>query len=576
MNRLTLICIAILVTACDMGPRRGVVKESIDAEMKQATENRKAATPEAVQQALLPPLATGAPTKPREQRFDLNVANAPAGQVFMAIVSGTRYSMVVHPEVTGAVSVNLKDVTVGEALEALRELYGYEYKVQGNRIFIHPISMQSRVFQVNYLTSLRQGRSNTRVASGSIVGTTTQPAAATPGQPQPVTPGTTSTPTLDGSLVSTSSRSDFWGDLEAAIKAIIGGGQGGRSVVISPQAGLLVVRAMPRELREVEDFLRASRITVERQVMLEAKILEVRLSEGAQAGINWAAFNKHGDHGFSVGADPTRFNVPGSTLPGVRAGSIATTTDSTTGVVTASTLGQVLARPFGGGILGLAFQTGSFAALLSFLETQGSVQVLSSPRIATLNNQKAVLKVGTDEFFVTNVTTTSSTSGTTTTTSPTITVQPFFSGIALDVTPQIDEDGNIILHVRPSVSTITEKTKNIDLGTLGTFTLPLASSAINESDTIVRVGDGNVVAIGGLMQQTQTDGSSKVPGIGEIASGLGGIFKHGEKSLTKRELVVLIKPTVIHSDKQWQEDVDRTRQRFQGMVPPEPARPPAQ
>lgn len=564
MNRLILICIALLLTACDMGPRRGIVKESIDAEMKQAAENRKAAPPDAVQQALMSPLGTAAPGKPREQRFDLNVSNAPANQVFMAIVSGTRYSMIVHPEVTGAVSVNLKDVTIGEALDALRELYGYEYKLQGNRIFIHPVSMQSRVFQVNYLTSLRQGRSNTRVTSGSITTANpagTNPAAAAGSQPLPT--GASSTQSLDGSMVTTSNRSDFWSELETAIKAIIGGGQGGRSVVISPQAGLLVVRAMPGELRDVENFLRASRVTVERQVMLEAKILEVQLSEGAQAGINWAAFNKHGDHGFSVGADPERFNVPGSSLPGVRPGSIATTAGA------AATLGQVLARPFGG-ILGLAFQTGSFAALLSFLDTQGSVQVLSSPRIATINNQKAVLKVGTDEFFVTNVTTTSSTTGSSTTTSPSITVQPFFSGIALDVTPQIDEDGNIILHVRPSVSSVTEKTKNLDLGTLGTFTLPLASSAINESDTIVRVRDGNVVAIGGLMQQTQNDGTSKVPGVGDVASGLGGLFRHGNKSLTKRELVVLIKPTVIHSDKQWQEDLERTRDRFQGMVPPEP------
>lgn len=571
MNRLILICAATLLTACDMGPRRGVVKESIDAEMKQAAENRKAAPPDAVQQALMPPLGAVAPGKPREQRFDLNVSNAPASQVFMAIVSGTRYSMVVHPEVSGTVSVNLKDVTIGEALDALRELYGYEYRLQGNRIFIHPVSMQSRVFQVNYLTSLRLGRSNTRVSSGSIVNTTGSTASSSGtsgGASQGAQSGTPSTQALDGSLVTTSNRSDFWGEIEGAIKAIIGGGEGGRSVVISPQAGLLVVRAMPRELRDVENFLRASRVTVERQVMLEAKILEVQLSEGAQAGINWAGFNKHGDHGFSVGADPNRFNVPGSSLPGVRSGSIATSTDATTGVVTASTLGQVLARPFGG-ILGLAFQTGSFAALLSFLETQGSVQVLSSPRIATINNQKAVLKVGTDEFFVTNVTTTSSTSGSTTTTSPSITVQPFFSGIALDVTPQIDEDGNIILHVRPSVSSITEKTKNIDLGTLGTFTLPLASSAINESDTIVRVSDGNVVAIGGLMQQTQNDGTSKVPGIGDVP-GVGSFFKHGNKTLTKRELVVLIKPTVIHSDKQWQDDLDRTRERFQGMVPPEP------
>src|SRR4029079_6280180 len=91
-----------------------------------------------------------------------------------------------------------------------------------------------------------------------------------------------------------------------------------------------------------------------------------------------------------------------------------------------------------GGVFGLAMPTSNFAALLTFLETQGAVNVLSSPRVATINNQKAVLKVGTDDFFVTNISTTSTTSGTSTTISPTITVQPFFSGVALDITPQID------------------------------------------------------------------------------------------------------------------------------------------
>ncbi len=144
------------------------------------------------------------------------------------------------------------------------------------------------------------------------------------------------------------------------------------------------------------------------------------------------------------------------------------------------------------------------------------MQVLSSPRIATLNNQKAVLKVGTDEFFITNVSTSTSSTGTTSTTSPSITVQPFFSGIALDVTPQIDENANIILHVHPSVSVVSEKPKVVNLGTLGTFTLPLASSNVNETDSIVRVQDGNIVAIGGLMKQEQTDGKSQVPVAGDV------------------------------------------------------------
>jgi MSHA biogenesis protein MshL len=223
-------------------------------------------------------------------------------------------------------------------------------------------------------------------------------------------------------------------------------------------------------------------------------------------------------------------------------------------------------------LYGLALQTQNFAALLTFLETQGGVNVLSSPRVATINNQKAVLKVGTDDFFVTNVSTTSSTSGTSTTVTPTITVAPFFSGIALDVTPQIDDNSSIILHIHPSVSNVVEKNKIIDLGTLGVFTLPLASSEVNETDTIVRVTDGNIVAIGGLMRQKSSSERSQVPGLGN-APGIGNLFRQRDTTSTKSELVILLKPTIIHSDRNWQEDLVQTRERIRAMsAPPEAKR----
>jgi MSHA biogenesis protein MshL len=209
----------------------------------------------------------------------------------------------------------------------------------------------------------------------------------------------------------------------------------------------------------------------------------------------------------------------------------------------------------------LAFQTSNFATLFNFLETQGALQVLSSPRIATLNNQKAVLKVGTDEFFVTSVTSNTTTSGTSTTQSPTITVSPFFSGIALDVTPQIDENNQIILHVHPSVSNVVEKTKTLDLGTAGNFRLPLASSSISESDAIVRVTDGNIVAIGGLMRQSNTDDRSQVPGLGDVPV-VGNLFKNTSRTTTKSELVILIKPTVILGDSSWKQDISNARERI--------------
>ena len=219
-------------------------------------------------------------------------------------------------------------------------------------------------------------------------------------------------------------------------------------------------------------------------------------------------------------------------------------------------------------VFGLAFQTSNFAALLNFLESQGTVHVLSSPRIATLNNQKAVIKVGTDEFFVTNVSTTTTTSGIGNTVSPTITVQPFFSGIALDVTPQISDDDQITLHIHPSVSLVTDKTKTLNLGTLGIITLPLASSNINESDTIVRVQDGTIAAIGGLMKQSQAAGNSGLPGTTDSPI-LGNIFGSRNRQLNKSELVILLKTTIIKGDVEWQQQAQELNERMQNLRRPD-------
>ncbi|MGE0355593.1 MAG: pilus (MSHA type) biogenesis protein MshL [Burkholderiales bacterium] len=542
-----------------------VGKELADA----AASRRKALESEAARTALLPPLVPAAPAPPPgppEQRFDLHVNNAPASEVFMSIVTGTRYSMLVHADVAGAVTVNLKDVTVHDVLETLRELYGYEYTVQGSRIMIQPIALRSRLFHVNYLAGRRRGQTDVRVSSGSISTSTTGQATGPGGTP--AIPGvggtgaTTTTSSIESSRVATTSDNDFWAELTSALRTIVGT-EGGRSVVVSPQSGVVVVRAFPRELRAVEDFLKATQLVVERQVMLEAKIIEVQLKDDFQSGINWSYFNNEGQHRGSVGADTRDIPLQGGTI-----GSLASI---------GGTLGAGLAGAAGrtaSGIFGLALQTKNFTALLQFLEGQGNVQVLSSPRIATLNNQKAVLKVGTDEFFITNVSTTTSATGTSTTTSPTITVQPFFSGIALDVTPQIDENANIILHIHPSVSAVSEKPKVVNLGSLGSFTLPLASSNVNETDSIVRVQDGNIVAIGGLMKQEQTDGRTQVPLAGDVPVA-GALFGQKSRSFLKREIVILIKPTVIEGGRGWQQDLVDTQERVQRLDPrPAPSRQP--
>ncbi|MEC4723002.1 pilus (MSHA type) biogenesis protein MshL [Noviherbaspirillum sp. CPCC 100848] len=489
----------------------------------------------------------------------------------MGIVSGTPYSMLVHPDVSGTISVNLKDVTVFEALDAVRELYGYDYKVEGNRIYVKPITMQTRVFQVNYLTGSRRGTSDIRVNSGSVSDNT--PSAGTANNagnqgagsiPQPGSG--TLTQALNSSKISTTSTSDFWSELRASLEAIVGNGEG-RSVVVSPQSGIVVVRARWDEMRNVASYLKAAQLSIDRQVILEAKILEVELNDDYQAGINWASFaslNASSNSRASLG-----IVSPGASLsPRPRDGSTSAALIGGNSNAVSAVPGLNLAAPAAaaGSLFGLAFQTSNFAALISFLETQGNVHVLSSPRIATMNNQKAVLKVGRDEFFVTNVSTTTTAVGTSSSTSPTVTVQPFFSGVALDVTPQIDESGNIMLHIHPSVSNVTTVDKPLNLGAAGNFTLPLASSTVSETDSVVRGQDGQIVAIGGLMRQASVSDRSQLPGAGNVP-GVGALFRNTRQTMQKRELVILLKPTIVHSSATWAQDVSESQQRVQSLRP---------
>ena len=290
--------------------RPGVVRDSIQSEMRQALDARPAPAPAPanLDMSLLPPLQMDAPRPSRvaDGRFDLSVQNAPASQVFQGIVSGTPYSMLIGPEVTGNITITLRNVTVREALDAIRELYGYEYRVQGNRISIQSNTLQTRVFQINYLAGRRQGSTDTRLTATSItssgttgtntgtaIGTTT--GTSTTGTGAPGTPAGAGTVVggAGGARISTTIDADFWREVNTALTTIVGSAEG-RSVVISPGSGVIVVRGFPTDMRNVETYLKATQLAVERQVMLEAKIIEVELCEGYQAGVNWAAFRGEG------------------------------------------------------------------------------------------------------------------------------------------------------------------------------------------------------------------------------------------------------------------------------------------
>ena len=568
------------LAGCNAPAPKHTTFDAITAELKAESPKRAlkpSAQNDAVADALLPPVSAMSTRLPKarpalEERFNVAFNNVPVAQFYNSIVEGTRYNMLVHPEVSGTITANLKDVTMLEALDAIREMYGYDYKVEGTRISIKPLTMQTRVFQVNYLVGNRKGSSNLKVTSTSV---------STSGNNQNQNQNNQNnnnnnqngggsnngSGTVESSSIATTSNSEFWVELKAALEAIIGTTEGGRTVVISPQSGVVVVRGMPDDLRNVDAYLKASQLSVNRQVILEAKILEVELNDSFQMGINWAAFSNFRDGSRRIS---TGFLQPGSALRGLPGDGSVPPVLTSGGVPQISAIaGTALAAAdaAAGSLFGLAFQTNNFATLISFLESQGTVHVLSSPRIATMNNQKAVLKIGTDEFYVTGVTNTTNTNlaGTNTTT-PSVTLQPFFSGVVLDVTPQIDEKGNILLHVHPSVSQVSTINKGINLGSAGSLTLPLAASSTSEMDSMVRGQDGRVVAIGGLMRQSSTADQSGVPGASSVPV-LGALLTNKARVNQKRELVVLIKPTIVDGNNAFGQDMFDSSNRIQQLDP---------
>ena len=573
---------ALLLSGCQAGSRHDTY-DAIGKELDKAKAAQQAApapVDDAVANALLPPVSSLASQLPKarpalEERFNVAFNNVPAQQFFRSIVAGTRYNMLVHPEVGGNISANLKDVTIAETLEAIREMYGYDYKIEGTRITIRPLTMQTRMFQVNYLTAKRRGMSNLRVNSTSVAdaggvnrnnGGQNQGNTGnnTGGQNQGGQNGGNAVQ-IDSTDITPVSENDFWGELKAALDAIVGSKEGGRSVVISPQSGVVVIRAMPDELRSIDAYLKATQLAVDRQVILEAKILEVELNDRFQSGINWASFAS------IKSSHPNRVSGgmigPGANLaPLPRDGGQPAIIANGQGLSASTGFSLSNAATAAGSLFGFAFQTNNFAALISFLESQGNVHVLSSPRVAAMNNQKAVLKIGTDEFFVTGITNTINTTNSGSTVTPSVTVQPFFSGVVLDVTPQIDDKGNILLHVHPSVSQVSTVNKDVDLGTAGTVRLPLAASSTSELDSIVRGQNGQVVAIGGLMRQASTGDVDQLPGADKLPV-LGALFRNKNRVNQKRELVVLIKPTIVEGASDWSQDLMDASRRIEQLDP---------
>lgn len=482
-----------------------------------------------------------------EARYDISAERVKTSEFFAGLFEPTAYSVVVHPDIDGDISLDVKQVTVLEVVDIITEVYGFDVRQRGNIFSIFPAGLKTETIAVNYLLMQRDGSTQTSISSGGISqfgnngggnnnfggsGNRNSQMNRSSNMQFDGNQGFQNQSSMmqsmgggNGTNISTRAQTDFWKQLEETLTAFVGEGDG-RKVIVSPQAGLVTVRAMPKELSEVKAFLRTSENNIQRQVVLEARIIEVALDDEFQQGINWNRLVAN------VGS--TDINI-----------------SNTLGVLSNTLTGRM------GGVTSLNFDNDDFSGVVSMLSTQGDVQVLSSPRVTALNNQKAVIKVGNDEYFVTDVSSQSTITASATSTGPDIELTPFFSGIALDVTPQIDAYGSVLLHVHPSVIETEEQEKVVTLNQ-EQFVLPLAQSNIRESDTLIRAKSGEIVVIGGLMQSIVSDAESSIPLLGDLP-GVGRLFKNKRRVETKKELIILIKPTVVDSGT-WQQQLQDSRQ----------------
>ncbi|NKF52340.1 pilus (MSHA type) biogenesis protein MshL [Shewanella sp. WXL01] len=536
-------------------PEPTAVKGALNESVQTATAPAKATPPPAVMPADVQAelnnsrnIAATSPARPAERRFDVSANDVDAKVFFPSLVKGTPLSVAVHPDVEGSISLSLKGVTLSEAVQVVEDIYGYEVSREGRILRIFPAGMRTETFPLNYLYMEREGLSLTSVSSGRISDNNNNSnnnnssnnssnnfSNNSSNNSNGNNNNNNSSDNTNGTFIRSKTKTDFWGELEDTLASIIGHTGDGRKVVITPQAGLVTIRAYPNELRQVREFIKKAESHLQRQVILEAKILEVTLSDGYQQGIQWDNVVGHiGDTDITFGT-----------------GAGQGLSDSITSVI--------------GGVTSINVKGSDFNTMISLLDTQGDVDVLSSPRVTASNNQKAVIKVGNDEYFVTDVSSTT-VAGTTPVTTPQVELTPFFSGIALDVTPQIDEDGNVLLHVHPSVIDVKEQTKEIKVSD-STLELPLAQSEIRESDTVIKAASGDVVVIGGLMKSDSVELVSKVPLLGDIPL-LGEAFTNRSQSTKKTELIIMLKPTVVGGDT-WANELQRSQDLIERWYPSE-------
>ena len=405
-------------------------------------------------------------------------------------------NIVSDPEVKGTVTMEFQDLTLAKSMQALLESFGYYAEIDAGLIRVR--ETKTETFTVDYIRLVRGGNGSSSANVGS--------SAVSSG-----TGGGGGGKEVASVVINQTDSVKFWDELTEQLKPLL---STAGSVAVSRMAGTVMVTDRKNNVERVAQYLGSIKKTLHRQVDIEARIYEVVLRDNFQFGIDWENVTaKAGDYMLSSGGLPTM--IPSSDLR--------------------------VANPIGGKqpgapALSLQITHEESKAIVDALQEMGNLKIVSQPRIRTMNNQSALIKVGSDKPFFRTSSTTVGTAG-----QPVVSenteVQTVTIGTILSLTPQISEDGWITMDISPVITRLIATASSAD----GT-TAPEVD--IKQTSSLVRMRENTTVIIGGLIQDEHTKTTRKVPVLGDIPL-LGYLFRGIYESTEKTELVIFITPTIV-------------------------------
>ena len=500
--------------------------------------------------------------------YSVVVREVPVKELLFALARDTKQNIDVHPAVQGRVTLNAINETLPAILERIAKQVDMRYHTQGNTIFVEPDDAYLKTYKVDYVNMSRDASSSIGV-SGQIAGGNVPGATGATGS---TGPGTNTSSTT----VNTTSKNDFWEILRQNVQSILSAskaltvtseekaaraeairsereerlaqaeavaragagatnlfttafsnapqssfGDVKNDVVINPVAGTVSVMATERQHALVQQYLDSVSASIQRQVLIEATIAEVQLSDNYQAGVDWTKFTRAGGDGFTFSQQ-----LIGANLASPPFASIA------------------YANQAGGN---------ASTALLKLLEQFGNTRVLSSPKLMALNNQTALLKVVDNVVYFNVQAQTTATANVAAFTTFTTTPQTVPVGVIVSLTPQINDKGIVNLTVRPTISRITsfvdDPNPSLQVDANGNaLKSPVKNQVpqvqVREMESVLQVGSGQTVILGGLMQDSVQRNRDQVPGLGSLPV-VGDAFSFRNDQISKTELVIFIRPTVV-------------------------------